>query len=347
MPNGSRHFCVTDYGRVLDPALPDVRTLDGTRWEQFARDNCECFRGQLERGAKSGRLHYQIYFKVKGRKTFEQVKALLGFTDIKIQGAKSAGASWSYCSKAHTRVDGGWEYSLGEAPAGQGSRSDLGDLKRALDAGGLVGAFDSEFSSAVKFARGCQLYLSTKLGSYSRAGKTKVWVFTGAPGCGKSSLATKLAAHFGCELYVKPCSEKWFDHYDPLRHKAVLLDDFTGWIPYNQLLAISDRGQCYVEVKGGTMPFLAEHLFITSNVPWNKWYDWEKKSPDAFKRRIDFEWLGDFHQPIVNVGNGAVIDLTAGQSPKCPVILGGHLDFTPLYHGNGEWELDEIVIEEE
>lgn len=342
---GSRHFCVTDYGRKLDPNL-EARTLDGVAWEQFARQHCEAFRGQLEQGAKSGRLHFQIYFKVKGRKTFEQVKTLLGFNDFKITGAKSAGDSWRYCSKDRTRVDGGWSFTWGEAPVGQGNRSDLDGFKRALDSGGLAEAFESEFASAVKYARGAQLYLSTKLGTYSRNGKTTVWVFTGPAGCGKSSFAHELARYYGCELYVKPCSEKWFDHYEPLKHKAVLLDDFTGWIPYNQLLAIADRGQCFVEVKGATVPFLAEHLFITSNVPWIKWYDWEKKAPEAFRRRIDFEWLGDFQANIVPIQGGAAIDLEAAQGPKCPVIVGGHLGFTPLYHGNGNWEIDDIVIEE-
>ena len=218
-----------------------------------------------------------------------------------------------------------------------------------MDVGGLAEAFESEFSSAIKYARGCSEYIKIKLSSYTRTAKTTVWVFTGAPGCGKSSLAHALAKHFGCELYVKPMSEKWFDYYDPLKHRAILLDDFTGWIPYGQLLQICDRGQSFVEVKGTTVPFLAEHLFITSNVPWKQWYDWtDKKVPGAFQRRIDFEWLGDFKPTYVQINNGAAIDLEPeGQSPKCPVILGGHLDFTPLYHGNGEWEMDQIVIQDE
>lgn len=334
---GSRHFFVTDNSEEV--------LLDGTKWERFAVEHCERFAGQEERGAE-GRRHFQIYFQVKGRKTFEWIHKTLGIDNAWIKNCESAPKSWDYCTKSDSRVDGGWSFILGERPGGQGSRSDLSDLKRALDSGGMGEAFDSNFSSAVKYTRGCQEYLKLKLGGHRRDSKTTVWVFVGEAGCGKSSLAHALAAHFGLELYVKPCSEKWFDHYDPLVHKAVLLDDFTGWIPFNQLLAVMDRGQCFVEQKGTTVPFLAEHLFITSNVPWEKWYDWEKKSKEALRRRIDYEWLGNFQVNYVNVGNGVQLGEPA-QGPKCPVIEGGHLGFTPLYHGKGKWELDEIEIVED
>lgn len=338
MPNGSKHFFITDNSKILD----------GPGWQLFAREYCECFTGQEELGGKTGNLHFQIYFKTKERHTFDWVKKTRGINELHLEACKSAAGSWDYCSKPESRVDGGWSFTLGERPTGQGARNDLSDLKRALDSGGLGGAFEECFSSAVKYTRGCQTYLGTKLGQHRRDHKTTCWVFTGAAGCGKSSLASALARHFGVELYVKPCSEKWFDHYDPLIHKAVLLDDFTGWIPYNQLLAICDRGQAFVEIKGQVVPFLAEHIFITSNVPWKDWYVWEKKSPDAFKRRIDFEWLGDFEPTIVPINGGAAIDLEAeGQRPKCPVILGGPLDFTPLYLGDGQWDIDEIVINED
>lgn len=351
MPNGSKHFFGTYWGQCIGrgadgkPSAFDLDISHGHRWERFARDHCECFAGQEERCPDTGRHHYQIYFKLRARHTFDWVRKEFQTSsgdDFWVKDAKSASASWDYCTKSDTRVAGGWAFTFGDSPAPQGHRTDLSALKRALDSGGLAEAFQSEFGSAIKYARGCQLYLSTQLEGHQRDHKTRVWFFHGTPGCGKSSLAHALAAHLGLKLYTKSCSEKWFDHYHPLEHRAVLLDDFTGWIPFNQLLNIMDRKQATVEIKGGTLPFLAYELFITSNVHWEHWYDWKNKVREALGRRIDIQWDGTWVGDIIPIPNGAAIaPAVAGQRPKCPVIEGGHLAFTPLYHGNGKWTFEE------
>lgn len=355
MPSGALHWCITD-----NLVAADLPTLDhGKAWEEFAAKHCACFRGQEERGDDTGRRHYQIYFKLRVKKSFDWIKKETGKAYLHCEVAKDPPRAWDYCGKPESRVNGGWSFQTGDRPFSQGHRNDLSGLKRAVEDGGLAGAFEADFTSAIRYSRGLQLYHQIHLGRNTRTWKTKVWVFTGPPGIGKSSFAKAIARYYGSELHVKLCSEKWFDGYDPLNHKAVLLDDFNGSIPFSQLLAIMDRGPCSVEIKGQVLPWLCEHLFITSNTALDHWYEWDKKkSKEALKRRVDVEWLGEWKTtPILIPDPPGVTIIEEVQGPKSPVILTAtNLDWYGIYHENGDWDIcgtistpaeDEIVIVDE
>lgn len=298
-------------------------------WEAFARTHCSIFRGQTEKGARE---HYQLYFKLKTKKRFSTLKnAVPG--GVHLEPAHSPGHAWDYCGKADSRVDGGWSFTVGERPTERGHRSDLDSLREAVKAGGIKGAFAHDFASSIKYARGLQLWDQLSLGEHSRDSKTTVYVFIGAPGCGKSSLARAICEKEKGRLHVKLCSAKWWDHYDPRVHTDVLLDDFNGALPGSQLLSIMDRGQSFVEVKGQVIPFLAKRLYITSNIPLEDWY---KKAEEggrvdvqAIKRRIDFMWNGRFEDE----------GLLPVPVPRSAVILNADPRTKYLYHGDGKWEI--------
>jgi len=324
----ARHWLITDNNPSEEKS---------TAWIVFAQQYCNVFRGQEEQGDGTGRKHYQIYFQLKDKKRFGFIKKCIADETLHCEVARKPQEAWAYCGKPDTRVEGGWAYSVGDCPTGAGSRTDLSSLKSAVETGGLMGAFECDFDSAIKYTRGLQVYHSLYVGRNIRNWKTTVWVFCGPPGCGKSSLAKAIASHLGLNLYVKLCSEKWFDHYDPVQHAGVLLDDFQGTMPWAQLLAIADRDQCLVEVKGGTVPWLAKHLFITSNSPAKEWYSYERgRTWEALERRIDFSW---------DAFNNAWADgglLPMVQGPRCPVILGGHLELKLGYTGKGDWVVSDV-----
>ena len=54
--------------------------------------------------------------------------------------------------------------------------------------------------------------------------------------------------------------------------QVILLDDFYGQIPLNRLLRILDRYKILLPVKGSYGFSLWSEVHITTNQPWEDWY---------------------------------------------------------------------------
>jgi len=67
------------------------------------------------------------------------------------------------------------------------------------------------------------------------------------------------------------------------------MDDFYGWLPFDQLLRLCDKYPLMVETKGSQSHFFATTICITSNTLPSTWY---KNVPNfaAFIRRVD-KWM--------------------------------------------------------
>lgn len=110
-------------------------------------------------------------------------------------------------------------------------------------------------------------------------------MFYGASGTGKSRRAAELC---GSEsTYYKPRG-KWWDGY--ANQDNVIIDDFYGWLSFDEFLRIADRYPCRVEVKGGFAEFTSKRIVITSNQAPSQWWrgDWFKgEQLKALTRRLD------------------------------------------------------------
>lgn len=113
-------------------------------------------------------------------------------------------------------------------------------------------------------------------------------VFSGETGSGKSRTA---AAICGEDVYYKPHG-KWWDGYDG--QQSVIVDDFYGWMQYDEVLRVTDRYPHRVEVKGGFKEFTSKKIIFTSNKSPRDW--WKKEENGGFfnedrwkplKRRLD------------------------------------------------------------
>lgn len=143
---------------------------------------------------------------------------------------------------------------------------------------------DYDFKSWVKHYRAFEVYRFAHQGD--RKEKTQVAVFYGAPGTGKSRQCAEMTE--GRTVYWKPHGQ-WWDGYNG--QESVVIDDFYGWLPFNQLLNILDRYPLHVETKGGSVRFISKFVLITSNVHPREWYKEGFASGrcnyDALERRID------------------------------------------------------------
>lgn len=136
-------------------------------------------------------------------------------------------------------------------------------------------------TSYIKYYRGIREYISEIRPQPARHFKTKVIVFVGPPGGGKSRSAADTA---GPEAYNK-AKGPWWDGYEG--QESVIIDDFYGDLPYGELLQILDRYPYRVQVKGGTRVFNSKFVYITSNRYANEWYTCKNYTEEALYRRFN------------------------------------------------------------
>lgn len=290
----TRHFGTsTSAPKMATPAKKTKRDNPVKRWcltlnnptpeekdsikEKLTSENCEYAIIGNEVG-ENGTPHLQGFVNLKKKLRLKQMKELISPRAHLEQAMGSDSDNERYCSK------GGDIYlAIGE-PSKQGKRSDLADAAEMLtETGGdltvLAQAMPSVF---IKYGRGLANWVDYARISKPRDYKTNVTVWYGPPGCGKSRAAAE--ASTGKEVYYKTRGE-WWDGYTG--QEVVIIDDFYGWLKYDEMLRICDRYPHRVPVKGAFVNFLAKELLITSNAPINEWYKFEKFDATALMRRVN------------------------------------------------------------
>lgn len=231
---------------------------------------------QLERG-ENGTPHYQGYVHLKEKKRFSQVRVL--FPGAHIEKRKgSVPQAVAYCQKEDTRVDGPWE--AGKCPV-KGQARELGVVQRRLDDGEPMAVIAQEhFGVFLHYSRGLREYVCLRRSQ--RNYQTTVLVLWGPPGTGKSRYAHYVGGPNAYWLPKPAGHSVWFDGYDG--QETVVIDEFYGWIPRDLMQRMIDRYALNVEVKGGSVPFLAKQIIITSNQRPDQW--WPRLGLGAMERRL-------------------------------------------------------------
>ena len=138
---------------------------------------------------------------------------------------------------------------------------------------------DEYFGYYIQSYRGLNQY--RLLLSNERNFKTLVTVIYGPTGTGKSQW---------CYEHLKDpywkVKGQWWDGYR--NQGVVVLDEFYGWLKYDEMLRLLDRYPFKVEIKGGYVQFNSKMIFITSNKKPEEWYN----QPDIshLTRRIENIW---------------------------------------------------------
>ena len=144
-----------------------------------------------EEVGEEGTRHFQGYMELSKPARFTQIKALhpvleRGHFEKRFATRDQAR---DYCRKADTRSAGPWEF--GQWIEGQGERTDLQSVKRALDEGKSdVNIATDHFEHWVRYRKAFSEY--RMLITPDRTEKTQVWLMVGDPGTGKSKKALTL-----------------------------------------------------------------------------------------------------------------------------------------------------------
>jgi len=246
----SRAWCLTLNNYTED----DIKTIDGIK--------CRYIIVGKEVG-KQGTPHLQGYIYFDNARSFMKMKKLhksahwepARGTDI--QNSK-------YCSK-----EGNVIIHRGEPP--QQGRRNITDYVDAMQKRETT-CEDIMFENPQlynQYGRTLEKIEDVILCKTKRKEMTRGFWLYGTTGCGKTVEAYKQA---GDDYYVWKNDKEWQDDYKG--QKNVIIDDFRGGIPYNELLKMLDgHDNFYVSRRGRRpVPFISKNVYITSSLPPSQVY---------------------------------------------------------------------------
>lgn len=294
----ARRFCFTVNTPILDASTPEDPITVHEHLQNIVVD-CPDFRYlvySVEKAPTTGRLHVQGYLELRAPYRFSRVLDLLP-PGCHVEAARGdAQSNRDYCSKSDTHVDGPYEFGK-PAVLGQGKRSDLSHALEAISKHPSLEAAvhsDEKVASAyVRYHRGLEKLALLKrkpVFACPPPANRRVVVLWGATGSGKTHRSYQaLKAQYPDEepYFFASNSGQWFDGYAGQR--GAILDDFRGsddGMPVSLFLRLMDRYPVLVPYKGGFTPWLAETIYITSNVDPDAWFGSHVETARAVHRRL-------------------------------------------------------------
>ncbi|ADU76997.1 Rep protein [Cyclovirus PKgoat11/PAK/2009] len=265
-----RRFCFT-WNNYDDSAYE--------KCEKFIEKFCKYGIVGEESAPTTGTLHLQGFCNLHKPTRYSTIKKHLD-NSIHIEKANGTDEqNQKYCSKSGIFFESG-------IPNKQGTRNDLKSVVESINKeGATLGNIATEHPEIyIRYFRGIQQLLQLVRPIRQRDFKTEVFYYWGPPGSGKSRRALEEARQLdGESIYYKPRG-LWWDGYE--QQRSVIIDDFYGWIKYDEMLKIMDRYPYKVQIKGGFQEFTSEKIFITSNVDVCDLYKFVGYETAAFDRRI-------------------------------------------------------------
>lgn len=264
-----RRFCFT---------LNNFTEEEYEKTTRFIDDYCKYGIVGKEQAPTTGTYHLQGFCNLNKGMRFNNIKSKIA-NRIHLEKANGTDEqNQIYCKK------GGEVFEKG-SPVGQGKRSDLAAVVDSIQSGteSIQELAKLHAVAFIKYHTGIKRYLQLTKPVSPRMYKTWVYYYWGPTGTGKSSRALKEATEIEGGIYYKPRG-LWWDGYQ--QQDNVIIDDFYGWIKYDEMLKIMDRYPYKVQVKGGFEEFTSRRIWITSNIDTDQLYKFIGYVSDAFDRRI-------------------------------------------------------------
>ena len=211
-----------------------------------------------EVGKKCGTPHIHLYIEFSSEKRFSTLKKKFPKSNIQVRKGTSLEAS-NYCKK-----DGDFEEIGTISEPNQGARTDLKIIRDSIIEGKRVDTIAMEDPFLYhQYGRILSKIEEIQMRKLFRTIMTLgIWLW-GKTGTGKSHEAFK---DFHPDThYVWKNDNGWQDGYT--QQDTVIINDFRGEIPYNELLQLVDKWPYYVKRRGKEpMPFTSKKVIITSSL---------------------------------------------------------------------------------
>lgn len=248
-----RDWTFTSFITPTDPRKPhyDATTM---QYLVYQKEQCE----------RTGRIHWQGAVKFTRSTRRGQAQLLLNLSNVHMEPARSWDNAVQYCMKETTRLEGPWEFGKNIK---QGHRSDLDVVIKMIEEDKSIKQIaDTCPREFIKFHKGIGALRSAK--QEPPGIDRKVCLLLGDTGVGKTRFVFD---NFKGVYSVFNMCVPWFDGYDG--QEVVLFDECgEGMMGYNVLKQLTDRYPYRVPIKGGSVPWMAKVIFLTSNCPLDEWY---------------------------------------------------------------------------
>lgn len=242
-----------------------------------------------EEVGKDGTRHLQCYVELERSQRRSFVARIFpGSARVAVRYANSTAEQAAiYCKKDGKFVEFG---QLSTVVSQQGKRNDLQRILEEITEGKVMDQIIAENKSTyVRNYRGIQAYKNIVCKPPIFRPNLKVHLYIGKTRLGKSYHAR---VNLGC--WPKPIGKGlWFDGYED--EKSVVIDEFTGQYPLNDILQLTDPYRVRVETKGGHVWFQPDLIIFTTNQsPSDMYTERDQATRDAFFARFDkvFWWYG-------------------------------------------------------
>ncbi|AIF76251.1 Rep [Bat circovirus] len=213
--------------------------------------------------------HLQGYIRLNKPKLFRQLQLLLP-PATHIEATKGTERqNFRYCTKSGVFEEFGIQRT-------QGQRTDLEQAVHELlhENGTILQVATNNPTVYVRNWRGLHELRNLLIPVKPRDFRSNIYILYGPTRTGKSRAAQKIAGD--TSTYYKNRSNWWHGYH---QEETVIIDDFYGWIKWDELLKLCDRYPYKVETKGGYEEFTSKTIIITSNLPPEKWYKFENFDP--------------------------------------------------------------------
>jgi len=271
-------------------------TIPQHEFTPYLPPNVVYIKGQLERGADTGYLHWQLLVVHDNKCRLAAIKRIFG-DGIHAELTKSKAAN-DYVWKDETSIDG--------------TRFELGELKTKRNS-------DVDWAAVLDHAKRGRLdsvppdIVVRHYGNLRRIGmdhlapvaqERRVICYWGESGTGKSRRAWSEASF---DAYPKDPLTKFWDGYTG--QENVVIDEFRGGISIGHILRWFDRYPVNIEVKGAAVTLRAKTIWITSNLAPDQWYpDLDQETKQALLRRLEihhasFDPDSPWNQPVPDYDN--------------------------------------------
>jgi len=187
----------------------------------------------------------------------------------------------------------------------KGERSDLKKNIEIIKNGGNLKDIDSEM--VIKYSKGFKDLINIRdieTEKHKTFKNVDVYILYGCAGSGKTRAVYEKEKTENIYKLEKTKNEIYFNNYN--NEKILLIDDFYGWIPWSYLLQLLDGYPQQLNVKYGTAFKNWDKVYITSNEPYENWYNKTDTDLLPLTRRITY--ISEFNIKIDEIRKPKKLD---------------------------------------